>query len=103
MGLIERLAKLKESLADDGSREMADSWMKIAHESQEMSALLTNSAFAGLLGKMKADFMARVDTLVKKDPELAAMKRMFVRTIGLKGAEKKIAESIDAYIDSVQE
>lgn len=102
MNISERLRKLLPSLENDGSKELANQYMALLKNAEDMASLMQNESFARILDRMKEDFKTRVDKLVRTDPELAAMKRMFIRTVGLKGAEAKIEAAISEYIDSTE-
>lgn len=102
MNISERLRKLLPSLENDGSKELANQYMALLKNAEDMASLMQNESFARILDRMKEDFKMRVDKLVRTDPELAAMKRMFIRTVGLKGAEAKIEAAISEYIDSTE-
>lgn len=102
MNISERLRKLLPSLENDGSKELANQYMALLKNAEDMASLMQNESFAKILDRMKEDFKMRVDKLVRTDPELAAMKRMFIRTVGLKGAEAKIEAAISEYIDSTE-
>ena len=96
--------KLKEMLgkgefANDGSRELAEQWLRDLHNEKEMHSLLVNKGFKLILDHMKRDFVARVQELVMEDPELKAIKRMFVRTVGQKGTEERITKYIEQYLE----
>jgi uncharacterized protein YeeX (DUF496 family) len=102
MNISERLRKLLPALENDGSKELANQYMALLKNAEDMASLMQNESFARILDRMKEDFKMRVDKLVRTDPELAAMKRMFIRTVGLKGAEAKIEAAISEYIDSTE-
>lgn len=102
MNISERLRKLLPSLENDGSKELAAQYVTLLKNAEDMASLMKNESFAKILDRMKEDFKMRVDKLVRTDPELAAMKRMFIRTVGLKGAEAKIEAAISEYIDSTE-
>ncbi len=102
MNISERLRKLLPALENDGSKELATQYMNLLKNAEDMASLMQNESFARILDRMKEDFKMRVDKLVRTDPELAAMKRMFIRTVGLKGAEAKIEAAISEYIDSTE-
>lgn len=102
MNISERLRKLLPSLENDGSKELAAQYVTLLKNAEDMASLMQNESFAKILDRMKEDFKMRVDKLVRTDPELAAMKRMFIRTVGLKGAEAKIEAAISEYIDSTE-
>ena len=99
MGIYEKLRDLIPTLADDGSKEAAQQWLDIIGSASEMDALRQNPAFRKLLDQMRGDFTTRVLQLVAKDPELSAMRLMFVRTLGLKGAEEQISKSIASLVE----
>lgn len=99
MGIYDKLRSIIPNLSDDGSKEMAAQWLDIMGDAAEMDVLLQNPAFVRLLASMRADFTERVLQLVAKDPELSAMRRMFVRTLGLKDAEEQIAKSVASLVE----
>ncbi len=104
MSVIDKIKKLIPTLdKNDGSQDVAEGFIQDIEDSKEMDALLLNSAFKKILGKMKSDFTSRIDELVKQDSELRAMRRMFVRCVGRKGTEERVQAYISSYIDSPEE
>lgn len=100
--LIEKIRKIKAQLLNDGSKEIAEGHIETLIAAEEMEVLLRNTAFTKILEKMKTDMTVRLRVLVEKDPELAAMKRMFIRTIGLRGASARIEETLSAFIEDAE-
>jgi len=98
---IDKLRDLlsKKQLEDDGSRELAQGWLDLLSTSKEMQGLLVNPAFQHMLERMKKDFIVRMAELVDKDPELKAIKRMFIRTVGMKGAEERVKKLVVEYLE----
>lgn len=97
--LVEKIRALIPKLENDGSKELALQYLRILQDAEDAQSLMQNKAFSKILDRMKVDFKARVDKLVQADPELAAMKRMFIRTVGMKGAEAKVEQAISEYIE----
>src|SRR3990172_1967196 len=101
MNPIDKLRKLLQGdqLENDGSKELAEGWLELLNDSQEMQGLLANKTFQSILGRMEKDFLSRMNQLVESDPELRATKRMFIRTIGLRGAEERIQKLVIDYLE----
>lgn len=95
-----RLRDAIPHLENDGSKEVALSYLSTLEEAEQMESLLQNKTFSLVIGKMKMDMRSRLSDVVKNDPELNAMKRMLARTIGLRGAEAQIEQVIDEFLDS---
>lgn len=87
-----------KELPQDGSEELAKEWLSILSNQEELNALLSNKAFKQIQKNLERDFKARMATLVASDPELAAIKKMFIRTVGLKDAESKIEKQMVEYL-----
>jgi len=98
MSLVDKIKKIRGTLADDGSLELCDSWMREISISQENEILLKNPAFMELMSKMEADFKDAVCSMVDTRPELKAMKVMFARVYGNKESEKKIEKLVEELI-----
>lgn len=90
----------KGEFANDGSLELAQQWSELLEDERIMESLLSNPAFQKILKSLKADFVSRITTLVDNDPELRAIKRMFIRTVGLSGAKERIREHIESFIEN---
>lgn len=103
MAIYDKLKGLIPGLADDGSKELAKQWLALMENSSEATALLRDPAFKRLIDQMRKDFRERLLAVVEKDPELKAMHRMFVRTVGLSGAEEQIERSINELIERSEE
>lgn len=101
--MYDKLKGLIPGLANDGSQEVAKQWMELFESSTEVASLLNEPAFKKLVAKMRQDFKERILELVAKDPELKAMHRMFVRTVGLAGAQDQIERSINELIERSEE
>lgn len=101
--MYDKLKSLIPTYADDGSKELANQWLDAMRGAGEVRELLQNPGFQRVIGQMRADFSERLLTLVNSDPELRAMRKMFVRTIGLSGAEEQIAKSIEGLIERSEE
>lgn len=98
----EKIRSVIPKLEDDGSKQLAESYLLTLDEAAEVEGLMQNKTFCAILDKMKADMKARLLVLIKADSDLAAMKRMFERTIGLKGAEAKIEAVINEVIENLE-
>lgn len=90
-------------LENDGSRQLAESHILALDEAKMMGELLTNKTFAAILDRMKVDMRKRLLDLIAQDPDLAAMKRMFERTIGVAASESKIEEVIKTIVENIDE
>lgn len=104
MNIKERLRKLIPQLdPSDGSQDVARAFIDDLDNEEEMHGLLQNSAFKKILDRMRVDFTKRIDELVKKDPELKEMRKMFVRTVGTKNTADRVKQYVEKYIDSPEE
>lgn len=101
--MYDKLKGLIPGLANDGSQELAKQWLDLITSSSDAASLLNDPAFKRLIARMRGDFKERVLQLVDKDPELKAMQRMFVRTVGLAGAQEQIERSIEELIERSEE
>lgn len=90
-------------LPQDGSQELAKEWLTLLDGQEDLQALLQNKAFKKMTDAMQRDFKARMNELVMKDPELSAIKKMFVRTIGLRDAEALIEKQVVEYLQEEAE
>ena len=98
--IFARIKELKESLTDwDGSKEVAEQYSDWVRLEQDVQTLLNSDGFTRLLELMRSDFTARLLSVIDKDPELKAMKRMFVRTLGTQGAEEEVTRLINDIVD----
>jgi hypothetical protein len=99
--------KIKEAVGKlnpyDGSVEAAKEWQRIIRDEEEMDVLLKQPAFRSLLDSMAAEFRVRLEKVIKADPDLAAQKRIFERTLGLKGAKKQINKLVDEIIEGQED
>ncbi len=98
MNVIDKIKKLKRDLADDGSLELCDSWLKDIEDSKENRQLLKNEEFSAILDKMEVDFKEAMTKCVDMRPELKAIKTMFARVYGKKEVEKKINDLVDEFL-----
>lgn len=103
MSMYDKLKGLIPGLADDGSKELAKQWLDLIKDSTEAQSLLADPAFQRLILQMRRDFKERILAIVDKDPELKAMHRMFVRTVGLAGATDQIERSINELVERSEE
>jgi hypothetical protein len=97
--MYDKIKTLLPSLADDGSKEMAEQFMDIIGDVAEKEELLNNKGFKRLLDQMRGDFRRRLLVLIAQDPELKALRTMFIRTTGLVGAQEQIETSIQELIE----
>lgn len=102
MSVLDRLKKIigDPNLADDGSRELAKAWVENIEDAKHLDSLMENPAFKNILEGLRSEFRDRMLELVAKDPELSAMRHVFIRLIGLDKTENRIEEYIDAIMDS---
>jgi len=102
---MDKLKKLLAGgeLADDGSKELAQGWLQLVAESKDMQALLQNGAFKSVLTQLEKDFIARMQKIVSGDAELSAIKRMFVRTVGLQDADRRIDRLVVEFLEEPPE
>lgn len=101
--MYDKLKGLIPGLANDGSKELAKQWLDLMKDSTEAQSLLAEPAFQRLVMQMRRDFKERILTLVDRDPDLKAMHRMFVRTVGLSGATDQIERSINELVERSEE
>ncbi len=99
MAIRDILKSLLPNLADDGSRELAQNWADLLDDAGEITALLSNPAFQKILGRLRNDFRGRMLVLVNNDPELKAMHKMFIRTVGLAGAKEQIEKTVEELME----
>lgn len=99
MSMYDKLKGLIPSFADDGSKELANQWLDLVASATEAHSLLNEPAFKRLIAQMRGDFEERLLKLVDQDPELKAMRRVFIRTIGLAGASEQIERSIEELVE----
>lgn len=104
MTVYDRIKSLIPRLDDDdGSKKLAESWLGLISDASEIHELLNQKTFRKIIAQMRADFRARLEVKIEDDPELKAMRRMFIRTIGLSGAEEQISKALDEMIDGPDE
>ncbi len=105
MHVIERVRALinSSSLEDDGSKELALSWEKMLQTEEDLQALLSNKAFLKILQSLRTDFKNRLRIILEGDKELQAIKKMFIRTIGLKETEKQIEKVMDDFLEDKED
>lgn len=87
------------TLQNDGSKELASEYLALVENQEDLSALLQNKAFLKMLDYLERDFISRMQTLVQSDSELTAIKRMFIRTVGLKDAEAIIEKKMKQFLE----
>lgn len=102
MSVTERLKKIIKDpdIADDGSVELAKSWLENIEDSRHLESLMANPAFKNILKGMKAEFKEKLLQTIAQDPELNAMRQVFIRLVGLDEAENRIEEYIDGIMES---
>lgn len=101
--MYDKLKGLIPGFADDGSKEVAKQWLDLMQDAAEAQSLLAEPAFKRLVSQMRHDFRERLLAVIEKDPELKAMHKMFVRTVGLAGATDQIERSINELVERSEE
>lgn len=101
--MLQKLRAIISSLPDDGSREMAKEWERLAITADEMSELLARPAFKAIVDSQLSRMRGRLHELVQKDPELSAMKNVMNRTIGLEQSKIRVERMIDDYLKEADE
>jgi hypothetical protein len=84
---------------DDESKALAKEWQAQLQESVEIASLVKHPGFSVILEQMKSDFKSRMRTVVSEDPELRAIRNMFIRTVGAKGTEDAVNSMLDEFLD----
>lgn len=104
MGVIETLRKFTNgnNLADDGSREIAQSLEKAIITEGQMRELLHTEGFAKVLDHLRGAFHSRIATIVEGDAELRTIKSLFRVTMGAEGAEKVAQEVVDSFLNETK-
>jgi len=103
MSIIDKLLKKREEFANDGSQEMIDYYIEAIEDEGDVEALLANCAFQKMLESMRSDFKARMREMVETDDRLWAIKSVFLRTLGKRGAEEQIESMLDDFLDEGEE
>lgn len=99
MGLHEKIKKLLPSLADDGSKEIAQGYLDALEKHKGLETLRLNAGFQVIMKEMEDDFVDRLRKIVDKDVELREMRKMYVRVMGSKSAEKQIETHIKTFLE----
>lgn len=99
MDIRGKIMALLPSLQDDGSRELVKQWASILDDAGEIESLMVHPAFKRILDQTRLDFKKRLSTLIENDPELKAMRRMFIRTTGLSGASEQIEKALNEMVE----
>lgn len=103
MNVLEKLKNLIPRLQDDGSKEVAQSWIESAAKAAEIDQLMSNPVFARILESIRIDAKARLHELAMKDPEITAMRKLLVRTIGRQRSAEQVSQMIDDYLTKQEE
>lgn len=96
-------AKLKAWIDDpsspnDGSKEVAESYLRELEDSGEFEAMLNNKSFKHVLENLRAEMRERFNELVEEDPVLKAQARLLVQTVGRSVARKEIEKTIAEFL-----
>jgi hypothetical protein len=86
-------------LKNDGSKELASEYLALVENQEDLNTLLQNKAFLKMLDYLERDFVSRMQAIVQSDSELSAIKRMFIRTVGLKDAEAIIEKKMKQFLE----
>lgn len=96
MTILDRIKVMKGSLVNwDGSLDVAKQYEEWVRAEVDMKSLLATSGWKRLQEQLVQDLHAGLKKAIANDPELTAIKRMLVRTLGTQGAEKVVSELID--------
>ena len=100
MGVIDKIKHiLRSDEWDQQSKDLAKEWKGLLEDSQELQTLLANKGFQKILEQMRADFKQRMQIVVETDPELRSIRNVFIRTVGMVGAEEQIDKMLDEFLD----
>ena len=87
---------MKGSLVDwDGSHQVAAQYEEWIEAESDMKSLLATKGWQRLQGQLVQDLQAGVKKAIADDPELSAIKRMLVRTLGTQGASDAVTKVVD--------
>ena len=100
--IVEKLKGMlsRGELEDDGSIERAKEYIKMVSDAHQMEELSKNEAFKLLLEELSREFKDRMMKLTESDPELKAIRRMFVRTIGKEETVQRLERDIENFLKS---
>jgi len=84
---------------DEQSKDLAKEWQSLLKDSQDIQILLTNKGFQKILQQLRTDFKQRMQVVVDSDPELRSIRNMFIRTLGMAGADEQIEKMLDEFLD----
>ena len=96
MHIIDRIREMKGSLVEwDGSKEVVKQYEDWIQAEVDMAALLNTDGWKRLQEQLIQDLQAGVKVAIARDPELSAIKRMLIRTLGTQGAADAITKVVD--------
>lgn len=96
MHILDKIRDMKHSLVEwDGSREVAKQYEEWIEAEADMAALLATKGWQRLQEQLIQDMQAGVKKAIAADPELSAIKRMLMRTLGTKGAADAVTKIVD--------
>ncbi len=87
-----------ERLEPDGSRDVAEGWVDTLLKAGEIDELLRNKAFARVVESIRFDARQRLAELIKSDPELVAMQKLLVRTVGRQRQAEIVEKTIEEFL-----
>lgn len=102
--ILDRLKNLIPELDDrDGSKQLAEQYMELVEQEKEMESLVTHKGFQKILAIMKSDFKEKLKQVIKEDPELNELRKMFIRVNGLRGSEQMVEEILNELVENDKE
>lgn len=96
MHIIDRIKAMKGSLVEwDGSRQVAAQYQEWIEAEGDMKSLLATKGWQRLQEQLIQDLQSGVKKAIADDPELSAIKRMLIRTLGTQGATDAVTKVVD--------
>ncbi len=104
MSVISRIKELMPKLdKSDGSVQVAEQWIEAVAKADEIQALMNNAVFSRIIEGHLKDARARMHTLCEADPELRAIRKLLVRTIGREQTARLVEEQVGKYLTTQEE
>jgi len=96
MNILDRIKAMKGSLVQwDGSIDVAKQYEDWIRAEADMKSLLATDGWKRLQEQLIQDLHAGLKKAISADPELTAIKRMLVRTLGTQGAQEAVTKIVD--------
>lgn len=96
MRILDKIRELKGNLVEwDGSRDVAVQYEEWIKAESDMKSLLSTTGWKRLQEQLSSDLHAGIKKAIAADPELTAIKRMMIRTLGTQGAAEAVTKIID--------